>query len=128
MKEKHLMIICVAGLFLCIAALYFFTTSMSHSVHVNIGDIGKDWTGKDVNITGKITNLRRSGGNIFFDMYDETGRIKVVLWNSTLELLKTSSMDANEMKNGKSVNILGSVEIYKGEAEVIPTLDHVKFV
>jgi DNA/RNA endonuclease YhcR with UshA esterase domain len=128
MKEKHLMIICVAGLFLCIAALYFFTTSMSYSVHVNIGDIGKDWAGKDVNMTGKITNLRRSGGNIFFDIYDETGKIKVVLWNSTLELMEAGGANPGEIRNGKSVNIVGSVEIYKGEVEVIPTLDRVKFV
>jgi DNA/RNA endonuclease YhcR with UshA esterase domain len=127
MKESHLMVICGIGLFSCIAAIYMITSDMEY-IHVNIADINKDWAGKDVNITGKVFNTRRSNGSMFFDLDDGTGKINVVLWNSTLELLKAGGVNTSDIKNGRSLNIIGYVEMYKSSVEVIPYRDRVKIL
>ena len=113
----------VAGLFL----LYIFFTQV-HPIHVNIGDIDSGYLGENVNITGKIVSVRESGGNIFFDLDDGTGKIKVVLWGDTIKLLELHGINASSLKNGKEVNVVGNVQIYRGDLEVIPVRGNVKIL
>ena len=125
MNENALMKISIIGLSVSIVILYFFT-NYNFSLHVKIGDIDRSFIGKTVNITGEITDLYSSKGHLFFDVKDETGGIKVVLWNETLELLDISKINTSEITEGKGINVVGNVQLYRGELEVIPIRGNVK--
>jgi len=125
MNEAKLAKISFVGVVFGLMILYFLVTQV-HSFHVNIGEIDSSHVGRTVNITGKIMGLTRSKGNMFFDLEDETGEIKVVLWKDTLELLELSGVNINEIGDENELNIVGNVQLYKGELEVIPIREHVK--
>jgi exonuclease VII large subunit len=127
MNEGKLTKICIVGVVLSMAALYFVIIQI-YSVHVKIGEINKEWVGKNVNITGSISDLRISKGHMFFNLKDETGKIKVVVWNNTLELLYLNGVNISEIKDGKSVNVIGNVQIFRGELEIIPIREQVKII
>jgi DNA/RNA endonuclease YhcR with UshA esterase domain len=127
MNEAKLTKISFTGVILGLVVLYFLVTQI-HSLHVNIGEIDSSYVGRTVNITGVVTGLTRSSGNVFFDLEDNTGRIKVVLWKDTLELLELSGVNTNEIKNENGINIVGNVQLYKGEFEVIPIREYVNIL
>lgn len=119
--------ISIIGISLCLVLLYIISIQ-NFSLNVNIGDIDKSLIGKSVNITGEITGTYRNKDNLFFDIKDDTGKIKVVLWGDTLELLEINNVNVNEIKNGERINIIGSVQLYKGELEVIPIRGNVNMM
>jgi DNA/RNA endonuclease YhcR with UshA esterase domain len=127
MNEVKLTKISFTGVILGLIVLYFLVTQI-HSLHVNIGDIDSSYVGRTVNITGVVTSLTRSSGNVFFDLKDDTGRIKVVLWKDTLELLELSGVNTNKIRDENEINIVGNVQLYKGEFEVIPIREHVNIL
>lgn len=93
----------VIGLTLMYASSLYLTNK-----HVEIGEIEKSWSGKNVKVTGKITSYTESGGHAFMDVSDSSGNITVV------------NFDAQEsFEQGDRVNVTGHVEIYKGELEII---------
>ncbi len=95
---------------------------------MNIGEINKNYIGKTVNLTGKIVELKNSNGHLFFNLQDETGKIKVILWTDTLELLEINGVNITKIISGAKLNIIGSVQLYKGELEVIPIREQVKLM
>ena len=86
----------------------------------------KSYVGKIVNVTGQVRGVFRNGGHVFFTLQDETGSVKVVLWEDTLDALKIKGVDIESIKDGAHINIVGSVQIYRGELEVIPVHGNVK--
>ena len=127
MNERLLSRISIIGTVICLIALYVLTSQIN-SVHVNIGDIKKDYVGKNVNITGTVTGLKRSQGHLFFDLKDETGSVKVVLWNNSLEFLEMKNISMSHVKDGDLVNMIGNVQIYRGEIEVMPIRENVNIL
>ncbi len=127
MNEKKLARLSVAGIFVCFILLYLVTYNLS-SLHVNIGEIDKSFAGKVVNITGFVKSIRENDGNIFMNLQDATGEIKIVLWEDTIRLLETKNIDANAIKIGESINVVGDVQIYMGELEVIPMRGNVRLI
>ncbi len=118
MKERNLFAFCFTAFFICIILLYVFVTQVGYT-HVNIGDIDRSFVGKAVNITGEVSDLTKKG-NLFFDIEDKTGSIKVVLWEDTAEVLEMNGVNVYEIEEGDRINIIGNVQIYKGELEVMP--------
>lgn len=127
MNESDLVKLSVAGTLICLLVLYI-TTSQIISNRMKIGEIGRSYVGKSVNITGEVTGLFTSDGNIFFDLKDDTGKVKVVLWEDTLEVMEMKNVNVSEITNGKFMNILGNVQIYRGEIEVIPVHGNVNLI
>ena len=125
MNERNLTKMSIIGISLCLFLLYVISIQ-NFSLNVKIGDIDKSFIGKSVNVTGEITETYRDKGNMFFDIKDETGKIKVVLWEDTLELLEINNVNVGGIKNGEKINIMGSVQLYKGELEIIPIRGNVK--
>ncbi|NIO21491.1 MAG: exodeoxyribonuclease VII large subunit [Candidatus Aenigmarchaeota archaeon] len=125
MNEAKLTKISFIGVVIGLLVLYFLVNQL-HSFHVNIGEIDSSYVGRTVNITGRITSLKINKGNAFFDLKDDTGEIKIVLWKDTLELLELSGVNINEIKDENELNVIGNVQFYKGELEVIPIREHVK--
>lgn len=127
MNERNLMKISVIGVSISLVLLYI-VTSQVFSSSVKIGEIDKSSIGKIVNITGEITGMFQSKGHVFFDLKDDTGKVKVVLWEDTLEFLDINNVNISEIRNGKSINIIGDVQSYKGELEVIPIRGNVNIM
>lgn len=119
MDEKFLMKVSLTGVLVSLVLLYVITIQ-NLSFHVKIGEIDKSFIGRTVNVTGEITGVFESKGHIFFDLKDDTGKIKVVLWEDTVEFLDINNVNVSEIKNGNEINIIGNVQLYKGELEVIP--------
>lgn len=127
MDESILMKISVIGVSISLVILYLITIQ-NFSFHVKIGEIDKSFTGKTVNITGEITGMFESKGHVFFDLKDDTGEIKVVLWSDTLELLELNKANVSDIRNGKIINVIGNVQLYKGELEVLPIRGNVNIM
>lgn len=88
--------------------LIYFSSLYLQLEQVNIGDIERSWSGKNVKIEGNVTDFSRSSGHAFMDLKDSTGEIMVVDFDSDLKL-----------EEGDRVTVTGHVEIYKGQLEVI---------
>lgn len=124
MNEKSISRICIIGIVISFFALYLFTLNV-HSLHVKIGDIDDDWAGRTVNVSGMVKDFHMYKGHIFFNLEDSSGDIKVVLWKDTIELLEIKGVDVNRIRNGAGISIVGYVEIYEGDTEIIPIRDQV---
>ena len=127
MNERNLVKISVIGVSISLVLLYLITSQIFSS-SVKIGEIDRSFVGKTVNITGEVTRIFQSKGHVFFDLKDDTGKVKVVLWEDTLELLEINNVNTSEIRNGKSINIIGDVQLYKGELEVIPIRGNVNIM
>jgi DNA/RNA endonuclease YhcR with UshA esterase domain len=119
MNERKLTLIAAIGTVVCIFVLYAIMFQIS-SYTVNIGEIDASYIGKAVNITGEITSIYESNGNLFIDMKDGTGEIKVVLWEDSIKALMIKDVDISKLEKGTKINVIGDIQIYKGEVEVIP--------
>ena len=92
---------------------------------IDIGEIGKEHIGDIVNVSGEIVDSRHSQGHLFFTLTDRSGNIRVVLWNDTLKYLELQNVDTAAITDGKELNMLASVELYKGELELIPLREYI---
>ncbi len=127
MKETNLTFFCIIGLLVCLSMLYVVLNHVNY-IHVNIGDLDRTFVGSAVNVSGVVTDVKTSNGHVFFDLEDRTGSVKIVLWEDTVKLLGMKNVNIREMKNGDEVNIIGDVQIYNGELEVIPIRENLKII
>lgn len=128
MNESELLRVCIIGSVLGIIALYILTSQPVYN-NVKIGEVDNSCIGNIVNITGNVVNLyEHRDGHLFFDLDDGTGSIKVVLWDDVLRRLELDGVNISHIENGVKLQVLGTVEIYKGEFEVLPIRSDVKFV
>ena len=78
-----------------------------------IKDINQNSVGKNVHITGNITKIQRfKGKSILLSIDDDTGNINVYLPYGVA--IKFS----DSIKEGNRADIIGTVEIYKGDIEI----------
>jgi DNA/RNA endonuclease YhcR with UshA esterase domain len=126
MNEKTITRISIIGVLISLSFLYLVTTQIFSS-HVNIGEIDKSFAGKTVNITGRVNEVSEGKGSMFVVMEDGTGQIKVVLWEDTLEYLEMNGI-LNDIKEGAEMNVIGNIQIYKGELEIIPVRGNVEII
>lgn len=106
MKKKVYKIsvfLAVAGL-----TLMYFSSLYLGLEHVAIGEIERSWSGKNVKISGNVSEFSRSDSTAFITLNDTTGEILVVDFDSRLQL-----------EQGEKVNVTGRVSIYQGQLEVI---------
>jgi len=128
MDDKQVIRVCLVGSVLSIIAVYFLAIQMG-SQNVRVGEITGDFAGRAVNVTGEVANLYfHKNGHIFFNLKDEDSKIRVVIWESTVEELKYSGVNISQIKNGDGVRIVGTVELYQGEPEIIPLRAQVRLV
>jgi len=126
MNEKTITRISIIGVLISLSFLYLVTTQIFSS-HVNIGEIDKSFAGKTVNITGRVNEVSEGKGSMFVVMEDGTGQIKVVIWEDTLEYLEMNGI-LNDIKEGAEMNVIGNIQIYKGELEIIPVRGNVEII
>jgi exonuclease VII large subunit len=109
-KLLKLALICaVIGL----AGLWVLTT-LGLSEITAIKDISPDNLDSTVNVCGNITyKFVSNTGHVFMKIYDGSGSINVVIFNTSVN--KFDIPDLNQ-----SVCIIGRIDIYKDELEIIP--------
>jgi RecJ-like exonuclease len=127
MNEKKLMKISLIGTLAGFIVLYILIQTTGYS-HTEIGDINKNYIGKVVNVTGKVSGLKIYEDGTFFTLTDKTDSIKVILWSDTIKLLEEKNINASEITNNRTVQIVGEVELYKGELEIIPLRGQIKII
>ena len=128
MDDKQTIRLCLIGSVICIIAIYFLALQVG-SQSVKVGEITGDFAGRAVNVTGDVSNLYlHKNGHIFFNLKEGQSRIRVVIWESIVEQLAYSGVNISKIKNGNRVQIVGTVEMYQGEPEIIPLRAQVMFV
>lgn len=108
MQEKTLMKI---SFFLSIAGIIslFFIINIGELPSISIGDISPEYTGRGIKVCGEVQNKFTSKkGHTFFDLKDESGEVKVVVFNNT----KANVSDS-------FICVIGIVDVYEGEQEII---------
>lgn len=99
--------------------LLFFISQTLEVKPTNIGEITIDALGKTVRICGTIENKFVSQGNhTFFDLRDNTGKIKAVIFKRTAENLEKYKVNVFQLKNGDKICITGEVDEWEHELEV----------
>lgn len=99
--------------------MLFFVSSYARPPNVKIFEITYDDVGRYTVITGRIeSKYVHKDGHIFFDLKDDTGKMKVVLFSSTAKTLESETLAC--LENGKNVEVKGKVDEYKGSLEIIP--------
>ncbi|MCD6590836.1 MAG: OB-fold nucleic acid binding domain-containing protein [Candidatus Aenigmarchaeota archaeon] len=127
MNEHALLRASIVGFVISLILLYLISSNLNEP-HVNIGDINSEFVGKCVNITGEIVNVKRKDGHIFLDVKDRTGKIKVILWNDIIHYLEMKNVKMNEIRTGTKINIVGHVQVFRGEAEIIPIPKYIQLL
>jgi len=126
--DKKITRLCLVGSVASIAILYLAVLQVD-SQAVKVGDITESLAGSVVNVTGYASNVYlHKNGHVFFNLKEGEDKIRVVIWESDVEQLKYSGVDVAGMKEGDKVQVVGTVQMYQGEPEIIPVRAQVKFL
>ena len=108
MEERLLLRISLLVSIIGLVALFLIANSIVFE-KVLIEDIMPDDIGRGIKACGEVENKFTSKkGHTFFDLNDESGGIKVVVFNST-----------QTEDPGNNICVTGRVDLYKGEIEII---------
>lgn len=99
-------IIAISGLIL----LYFVSENIETSA-LALKDISLEKEGEMIKTCGEISNTRVSNNHIFWDLRDNTGSTRIVVFNYTSLLLKKRHIDLFSVKDG-FVCVTGIVDEY----------------
>jgi DNA/RNA endonuclease YhcR with UshA esterase domain len=126
--DRQIARICMVGFAISLAAIYVIILQMEPQV-VEVGEVTGLFSGKTVSVAGQVSSLYfHKSGHIFFNLMDGKDRLRVVVWENIVEQLRYSGTDLTTLKNGDSVQVTGTVEMYKGEPEIVPVRAQVKIV
>ncbi|MFQ5647843.1 MAG: exodeoxyribonuclease VII large subunit [Candidatus Aenigmatarchaeota archaeon] len=118
MDESLLTRVALACSIFGLAGLFFVSSSLTGAV-VGIGGLTPESIGVGVKVCGNITDKHVSrAGHMFFQVADRSGAIDVVVFNSTVD--RIASSDPRGLEVGNGVCVLGKLDIYKGELEILP--------
>jgi len=88
--------------------------------NVTVEDIDRGMIDEEVAITGVIENVKQSssGKSYFLTLFDGTGRITIMVFESTMVEFKESGVDIKSFEN-KKVKIIGTVTEFKSQMGII---------
>ena len=124
MHKRQLMKISAIGTIIGLIALYILVLNLNYQ-QVSIEKIDKTMSNKVVKVDGEASGFK-TGKTTSFILKDQTGEIKVVFWEDTLEQLELSGFDLSKLKDGAKIEIVGTIQLYKGELELIPLRNQIK--
>jgi len=128
MDDAKIIRLCLAGFAISMIALYFSALQVG-SRSVKVGEITGNLAGNVVNVTGEVSNLYlHRNGHVFFNLKEGADKVRVVIWESDVEQLSYSGVDMASVENGDRVQIVGTVEMYQGEPEIIPVRAQVTII
>ncbi len=87
---------------------------------IQIKDITRNNIGETVAVTGVIESIKESssGSSCFIELNDGTGKINLIIFESTLVELQDAGNDLESFENQK-VKVIGSITEYKSSMELI---------
>lgn len=126
--DKKVINFCLIGSVIGIISIYIISLMMG-SEQVKVEDITSNMVGKVVNVKGEVSDIYfHKNGHVFFNLKEGGSKVRVVIWENIAEQMKYSGIDIYNLKNGDRVEITGTVELYRGEPEVIPIKAQVKVI
>lgn len=115
MKERSLLLLSLACSFLGLLGLYLISLWIELP-QIKVAEVTPELVGQSTRLCGELSwKYVQQRGHVFFRLSDETGSIKVVVFNSSAKQL-----GAYELKEGQRVCVVGRIDEYKGELEIIP--------
>lgn len=128
MNENDLLRISLIGSIFGLVVLYVVVLAIL-PIDVKIGEVTGNLVGEIVTVEGEVADYHEhKNGHLFFDLIDETGKIKVVIWDNVIEELMLSGMNVSGIRNKARMEITGTIERYKGELELMPLRSQVKII
>jgi len=87
---------------------------------VSVEDIDRGMIDETIAITGTIENIKQSssGKSYFMTLNDGTGRISIMIFESTIVEFQEAGININSFKN-KKVKIVGTVTEFRSTIELI---------
>ena len=87
---------------------------------IQIKDITRNNIGETVAVAGVVESIKESssGNSCFIEMNDGTGKINLIIFESTLVELQDAGNDLDSFK-GHKVKVIGSITEYKSSMELI---------
>ena len=98
--------------------LFLVSSSITGAV-TDIGNLTPDSIGVGVKVCGNITSRYVSkAGHLFLEVADRSGEIDVVVFKSTIS--RIAGCSPLGLKKGDGVCVLGNIDVYEGELEILP--------
>lgn len=107
MDEKNLLKVALICSIIGIFIIFVFANRLEPSL-INISEISSSLVDQSVKVQGKIVSIKNSPSVLIFDVKDDTGSVKVVVFDK-----KNLDLNKNQL-----VEVLGVVKEYKGSLEV----------
>ena len=87
---------------------------------IQIKDITRNNIGESVAVTGVVESIKESssGSSCFIELNDGSGKINLIIFESTLVELQDAGNDLESFENQK-VKVIGSITEYKSSMELI---------
>ena len=87
---------------------------------IQIKEITRNNIGETVAVIGVVESIKESssGSSCFMELNDGTGKINLIVFESTLVELQDAGNDLDSFKNHK-VKVIGSITEYKSSMELI---------
>ncbi len=87
---------------------------------IQIKDITRNNIGETVAVTGVVESIKESssGSSCFIELNDGTGKINLIIFESTLVELQDAGNDLESFEDQK-VKVIGSITEYKSSMELI---------
>ena len=116
--EKIFKIALITSLIGMLGMLFF--ASYIEPKEIAINEITRNNIGETVSVTGVVDSVKKSssGKSYFLEINDGTGKINLIIFESTLVELQDAGTDLESFENQK-VKIIGSVTEYKSSMELI---------
>lgn len=86
-----------------------------------LGSLSGDDEGQRVMVEGEVTRVEGLSSAVKVFLNDGTGGIIVFIWRNVLDRIPNNTGLGTE---GSRVRVVGTVEMYKGDMEIVPTLPY----
>ena len=114
MKDEMLMKLSLIISIIGVIALFIFV-QFTEPIKVSVSRIDDSMLGQNIEVTGQIESFSAKDGNIFFILNDNTGKIKVVMFERDARRTDGAYILAEQ----SNVSVIGKISLYKSEFEVI---------
>lgn len=97
-----------------------FSVNMITPREIKINEINRGMLDEDVSLVGVVQNVKKSSSSntYFLELMDGTGKITVIVFESSAVDLEKVNMSVNSFKN-RRVKVTGKISEYQGMMELI---------
>ena len=97
-----------------------FSVNMISPREIKINEINRGMLDEDVSLVGVVQNVKKSSSSntYFLELMDGTGKITVIVFESSAVDLEKVNMSVNSFKN-RRVKVTGKISEYQGMMELI---------